>query len=713
MSKIRITIFTILIMLLIPIKTFAQTYNASNETLLRAYLSTGGDIVLTEDITISQNTFINHNSTIDLNGHNLHINGSTLVVYETTTLKDTSTGKTGSITGENSNYIVQVGSSTTSGTLILDSTKINCSNKNYCVTIPAKGKLIINNSSVLSKKFAINTTGELEINGGEVITTNGGAIYGNTNGKITLYDGLIKISTDDEAILLSKPGSKFIMNGGRIEAIVENSHNAVGISAFKDTETIINGGTILTSGGAIMGNGSVSGSNDGSNAIFTITGGTLTSLNDLAIYAPSPNGVVTISGGNITGAASGIELRAGKLIITGGTITGNTTNFSSSVNTNGSGIIGAAVAVVQHNTKLPTSVSISGGTFNGSIPFYQANTMNNGPEYTALISYDISGGVFNSTGTETVSIENLNGKFITGGTFTHNVTPFVEDGYGEKTKTGAIEVLKIINVTNNDADATYTSGTIFAGDEVTVTPNDKDGYDVLAIDVVDQNSNHITVSDSNIFISPKNDVNINVIYSKAIITDNTDDLLISNNEETKKTLFKSVANNSELLNRVANIDSTIELVINEKELSEEEKQEIITKAGLSNNVNVMLFDIYIIIKDKDGNEIGRVTELSNDIELEFLVNNIVKKLEKGNERKYYVIRNHDIYELLSSNLSLDGTKLLFKSSKYSEFAIAYEDVKKPNNPETSDNILNCFVILGFSVLMIIYLSNNKTIKNRI
>lgn len=94
---------------------------------------------------------------------------------------------------------------------------------------------------------------------------------------------------------------------------------------------------------------------------------------------------LSVNGGEIEGATA-IEMRAGKLVVNRGTMIGNGDPFESDPNGNGATTLGAAVAAVQHTTKLDLSVEINGGTLQGARAFYQANLQNNGKEALEKIS---------------------------------------------------------------------------------------------------------------------------------------------------------------------------------------------------------------------------------------------------------------------------------------------------------------------------------------
>lgn len=128
---------------------------------------------------------------------------------------------------------------------------------------------------------------------------------------------------------------------------------------------------------AIQGNGTKHGTS------ITINGGKISGLLT-AIYHPQ-YGEMTVNGGEIEGATA-IEMRAGKLVVNSGTMKGNGDPFESDPNGNGATTLGAAVAAVQHTTKLDLSVEINGGTLQGARAFYQANLQNNGKEALEKIS---------------------------------------------------------------------------------------------------------------------------------------------------------------------------------------------------------------------------------------------------------------------------------------------------------------------------------------
>ena len=194
----------------------------------------------------------------------------------------------------------------------------------------------------------------------------------------------------------------------------------------KPAELIVNGGNILSQSFAIAGNGTCV-----TEDLISIT------INDgffeskgAAIYHPH-NGDLTINGGEFIGDNTAIEIRAGNLKIQGGSFTAIKTPSDSTQNGNGTTSTGSAIAIAQHTTKLPITVTITDGEFNGYSAIYESNPQKNTEEDLAKISIDIEGGTFNATngGTAIIYSEDKT-DFISGGTFnTEPKSDYIADGY--------------------------------------------------------------------------------------------------------------------------------------------------------------------------------------------------------------------------------------------------------------------------------------------
>lgn len=184
-----------------------------------------------------------------------------------------------------------------------------------------------------------------------------------------------------------------------------------GIVVGTNAKVTVEGTVKSTKESAISGNGI----NNNNTEITVKAPAKIFSEETTAIYHPQI-GILRIEGGQITGN-TGVELRSGTLNMSGGTITGGDT-FQYMDNENGGTTEGAGIAVVQHVTKNPINVTISGGTVSGSRAFYEKNP--NSPETDDAIKLSITGGSFNKTGGEQDAVSVYSEKkkdFITGGTY--------------------------------------------------------------------------------------------------------------------------------------------------------------------------------------------------------------------------------------------------------------------------------------------------------
>jgi len=89
---------------------------------------------------------------------------------------------------------------------------------------------------------------------------------------------------------------------------------------------------------------------------------------DEASVGVALNGIATVNvneGAQVSGE-TGIEVRAGNLVVNGGNITATASTYSEKKNGSGSCTEGAAVAVAQHTTKLPITATLNGGTLTGT-----------------------------------------------------------------------------------------------------------------------------------------------------------------------------------------------------------------------------------------------------------------------------------------------------------------------------------------------------------
>lgn len=225
---------------------------------------------------------------------------------------------------------------------------------------------------------------------------NGHSIYSSAQkvfllneGSLTVENGLIDVNATSQGFAfriepLSQDKVATLKLGSGL-AVISHTYAPVFLVPKSKTDNNVLNAVLVTKAditskcnyAAIQGNGNSHGTS------ITINGGKI-SGELTAIYHPQ-YGEMTVNGGEIEGATA-IEMRAGKLVVNSGTMIGNGDPFESDPNGNGATTLGAAVAAVQHTTKLDLSVEINGGTLRGARAFYQANLQNNGKEALEKIS---------------------------------------------------------------------------------------------------------------------------------------------------------------------------------------------------------------------------------------------------------------------------------------------------------------------------------------
>ena len=488
----------------------------------------GGNLILTADITLNANLFINKDCSLDLNGHTIDNLSFTIVVRCNMVLTDTSEHQTGNITGTG-NFKIQIGTSSVNGNLTIESGSVISSSR-YGISVPAKGNLVINGGMIHVPSYSIYDQGHVTINAGTILADTYPAVQVKgveaavPDEMLVVNGGLIEALGDGVAVNLHS-NCAVTVNGGTIKALYRDSEEkkgGVGITCYKNTALTVNGGTISSASFGIAGNGSDSGSSEGTNAKFTIFGGTITSEYGAGIYAPQVNGETTIYGGSISGGRTGIEIRAGILRIYGGSISGNTEAFDCFGNSSGLTTKGAAISVCQHTTKQPITVIIEGGTFTGWYAFCEVNALGNSPEDVAKISYMINGGCFISTndGAIGINVEDYPSTgFIAGGMFNNDVSDYLIEGYvqnwNETEQLWFVRQGFYLTIDESISDIVTADKTFVGeGDTVTLTVDEEAAASVrklFANFVIDDNPLYIEVKcvdGVGTFIMPSADVNI-------------------------------------------------------------------------------------------------------------------------------------------------------------------------------------------------------------
>ena len=357
---------------------------------------------------------------------------------------------------------------------------------------------------------------------GTVHSTKATGIQVGPNSTFEMNGGLVKSDSEKDQAINLDANSITTIDAGTIEAL--GTHGA-GIGAFGGSTLTVNGGTIKGTDMAITGNGNeING-----NVNITINDGTIIATGGVGMYLPQRNSITTINGGNISGPTA-IEIRASKLVVNDGNIVGTSDTYSITKNDSGTTSKGAAIAVSQHNTRLPIEVIINGGNLKATVPVGEGNPQNNPQDAIDQVSITIKKGDFESTGDKVIDVENPETiiQLVTGGTYTYDPSEYVQDGYGVVIlPNNKFEVTKIHNVTidQNSTEIASTDKDRYPyKSTVEVNIKKKDGYDPV-IEIEEANGN-ITLVKGTKFMMPDDDVVIRISYEKIINPVTRDNVLI-------------------------------------------------------------------------------------------------------------------------------------------------------------------------------------------
>ena len=338
---------------------------------------------------------------------------------------------------------------------------------NGTVTVDEGFGFYLNNGNT----FTLDTTAKINGTGTGVMSDlyPANAEVDNTvvvNGEINVEGTAIVL--DNASTLIVNEGAKVIGTDGILIADETTTVDDVKVELHKNASDVTVNGYVAGSNVGITINGNIT-----SDEYPTITIGSKAEIvtdgfETVGLYLAG-NGKTTIAdGAKLSGTAGAVEIRAGELTVNGGTFTSTYDGEEVVVTKNGSGstTVGAALAIAQHTTRLPISVTINGGTFNGVAAIYESNPQGNSAENIAKISVSVTGGTFNATSNQTVYSEDLTG-FISGGNY--NIIPdakYIAEGF---------ESLVKVNLTNavvtGIVKKTY-NGTAQGQDDLVVTVND-------------------------------------------------------------------------------------------------------------------------------------------------------------------------------------------------------------------------------------------------
>ena len=188
---------------------------------------------------------------------------------------------------------------------------------------------------------------------------------------------------------------------------------------------------------------------------------------------------------------------------------------------------------------------------------------------------------------------------------------------------------------------------------------------------------------------------------------------------------------SKYAEEIENINSTVNVTVNNNTDTTEENKEMVTEAlkEIDSSIKVAnYFEISLLVEDAlDGSPIGALEELASPIEFAIALPEELQTVPEGYIRTFYVARIHnDEVEILDATLAANGKYVTFETDKFSTYALAYSDTKDDSatatadkatagsnvaNPDTADSLLMTLVIfLGSAAGLVI--TRKKLLSNK-
>ena len=375
-----------------------------------------------------------------------------------------------------------------------DGNEAKIDNTEYKTLAEALEKVQENQTIILLKPvevqetITLNTPITLDL-GGFTLSRRGGQVL-DLYADVTIQNGNVSMTerASGSAIWLNKNAKLTLAKDAAVSATdsPEGSPSfAIGLwSDCNGAELVVKGK--VTGENGITPNGTLK-----TNNTIIIENGAVLDVKGTALYLAG-NADTTVGAAEITGD-TGIEIRAGSLVVNGATITATGT-FAEGPNGNGTTVTGAAIAVSQHTTNQAISVTVNSGSLSGAKACYEVDLQDEENK-----SEDVTVGVQGGTFSGEVASQNKTG-FVAGGTFT---VP-VDSKFIDTSKTAA-SLTSDGNTTYYIGDADSISQALASaakdGDVITVQQGSAD-FTGVAAGVQVENEGTGTVSANGVKVEP-------------------------------------------------------------------------------------------------------------------------------------------------------------------------------------------------------------------
>ncbi|MBQ8996581.1 hypothetical protein IJ095_00935 [Candidatus Saccharibacteria bacterium] len=489
---------------------------------------------------------------------------------------------------------------------------------------------------------------------------------------------------------------KMVLNGGTIDG------GEWVVLLWHDSELEMNGGTIHASTGfAVTGNGTTNPEhkNYGSNVKIVINGGEIVADDDFAIYNPSENSTIDISGdAMITGAAGAIAANRGTITINGGTLEAlGTAEAEGDVSQDGSrGYTNAVIGIPKEYG--PVTLNITDGVFvaeKGAQLIANVSGLDNENEATVTIS----GGVFSAEPKHSYVVEGKDIFQTDEGYVVENKINLPTDGSMAITlfKGESFDVGFELDKRGKYARLIADDSGLYTVDGMTITAGDNIGsakykvnyggliynqepeeYDVEIVEVPEVE----VVADEELGLSDETMTEIaekvkGILEGKVFVAEDGTKSWVS--EDGTVWVTPEYAKEMVLNGEALRVEVWSEEILVD-ELDEEGKAQLNEMLEEGDTV-VSLHDIELVIVSAEGYGVGGVDELSEPVTLTFAVPEEMREAPEGYTRKFYVIRHHynrtaGVSEVERIEAEFDGENATIQNDKFSEFILTYQDVEE-------------------------------------
>ena len=425
--------------------------------------------------------------------------------------------------------------------------------------IKNNGIVNVNDGLVSAKNTAIKD-GTININGGEVISTNGPTIY---SSNVTVNDGTVS-SEEGTAIYSNTRNGKAVINGGTING------STYGINTNQIT---INGGTI-TGNTAIKDYRYINpnNSNDIVYGTTTITGGTITGVN---------NGIIS---DNLTMSNATVNSTEGIGIV----VNKNGTILSGTVEASTYGIDNKGIVTLGNDDKniVSNNPSITGelyGLYNEGTEanFYDGQLIGKADSHHGEITGTPTGGsVFKDT--ETIGGEQYQKEYVS------NFADWLQ--VGDNTYNNLDEASEAVSdngtiIVTRDVDITFIQKVLGNDKNITLDLNGK----VITSTQTIENEAILTIIDSS--------NNLGAINPRRVSGITNNNKLTIENGTYYATSNNSIINNGEMIINNANVKSKESAIINNGDLTINNINLTDSKIGIDNNSSVTINNANITVSN--------------------------------------------------------------------------------------------------------------------